>query len=62
MLTEEQLEIYSGVLVPVFQQLEQDIIADIARRVRKEERWTETAELQAEHAKNAGKPKQEGKA
>ena len=48
MLTEEQLEIYGGVLVPVFQQLEQDIIADIARRVRKEERWTETAELQAE--------------
>lgn len=54
MLTEEQLEIYSGVLVPVFQQLEQDIIADIARRVRKEERWTETAELQAEELRRLG--------
>lgn len=54
MLTEEQLEIYGGVLVPVFQQLEQDIIADIARRVRKEERWTETAELQAEGLRRLG--------
>lgn len=54
MLTEEQLEIYGGVLVPVFQQLEQDIIADIARRVRKEERWTETAELQAEELRRLG--------
>lgn len=54
MLTEEQLEIYSGALVPVFQQLEQDIIADIARRVRKEERWTETAELQAEELRRLG--------
>lgn len=54
MLTEEQLEIYGGVLVPVFQQLEQDIIADIARRVRKEERWTETAELQAGELRRLG--------
>lgn len=54
MLTEEQLEIYGGVLVPVLQQLEQDIIADIARRVRKEERWTETAELQAEELRRLG--------
>lgn len=54
MLTEEQLEIYGDVLVPVFQQLEQDIIADIARRVRKEERWTETAELQAEELRKLG--------
>lgn len=54
MLTDEQLEIYGGVLVPVFQQLEQDIIADIARRVRKEERWTETAELQAEELRRLG--------
>lgn len=54
MLTEEQLEIYGDVLVPVFQQLEQDVIADIARRVRKEERWTETAELQAEELRKLG--------
>lgn len=54
MLTEEQLEIYGDVLVPVFQQLEQDVIADIARRVRKEERWTETAELQAEELRRLG--------
>ena len=54
MLTEEQFEIYGDVLVPVFQQLEQDVIADIARRVRKEERWTETAELQAEELRKLG--------
>ena len=54
MLTEEQLEIYGDVLVPVFQQLEQDVIADIARRFRKEERWTETAELQAEELRKLG--------
>lgn len=54
MLTEEQLELYGDVLVPVFQQLEQDVIADIARRVRKEERWTETAELQAEELRKLG--------
>lgn len=37
-----------------FDQLEKDIIADIARRVKKAERWTETAELQVQALKDMG--------
>ena len=47
MLSDRQKEQLSAEVVPLFQELEQDIIQDIARRVRKESRWTETAELQA---------------
>lgn len=47
MLSDRQKEQLSAEVVPLFQELEQDIIQDIARRVRKEKRWTETAELQA---------------
>ena len=47
MLSDRQKEQLSAEMVPLFQELEQDIIQDIARRVRKEARWTETAELQA---------------
>lgn len=47
MLSDRQKEQLSAEMVPLFQELEQDIIQDIARRVRKEKRWTETAELQA---------------
>lgn len=47
MLSDKQKEQLSAEVVPLFQELEQDIIQDIARRVRKEKRWTETAELQA---------------
>ena len=54
MLTDEQLEAFGEELVPIFQQLEQDIVNDIARRVRKEERWTETAELQATQLRELG--------
>lgn len=47
MLSDRQKEQLSAEVVPLFQELEQDIIQDIARRVRKEKHWTETAELQA---------------
>ena len=44
MLSDRQKEQLSAEMVPLFQKLEQDVIQDIARRVRKESRWTETAE------------------
>ena len=44
-LTDEQLEILGGRLVPLYQELEQEVIADIARRVKKTGRFTETAEI-----------------
>ena len=54
MLTDEQLDFFAGATTDIFQQLENDILADIARRVRKTERWTETAELQAEALREMG--------
>lgn len=44
-LTEEQLRILGERLVPLYQELEQEVIADIARRVKKTGRYTETAEI-----------------
>lgn len=44
-LTAEQIEELGSKLVPLYQELEQNVIADIARRVRKTGRYTETAEL-----------------
>lgn len=44
-LTAEQIEILGNKLVPLYQELEQNVIADIARRVKKTGRYTETAEL-----------------
>lgn len=44
-LTDEQLELLGNKLVPLYQELEQNVIADIARRVKKTGRYTETAEL-----------------
>lgn len=48
MLTENQIEMLGDKIAPLYQQLEQDIIADIARRVKKTGRYTETAELMAQ--------------
>ena len=45
MLTEKQIEVLGDKLTPLYQKLEQEIIADIARRVKKTGRYTETAEL-----------------
>lgn len=47
MLSDEQLEVISEVLQPLFQYLEKEVIADIARRIQKTLTYTRTAELQA---------------
>lgn len=54
MLTDEQKELFGEVLVPIFQELEQYILEDIVRRLKKEERFTETAELEAEYLRKLG--------
>lgn len=48
MLTENQLELLGDRIAGLYQELEQDVIADIARRVKKAGRYTETAELMAQ--------------
>lgn len=47
MLTDEQLEIISEAIQPLFQFLEREVIVDIARRIKKTLTYTRTAELQA---------------
>lgn len=47
MLSEEQLEIISETIVPLFQYLEHEVIGDIARRIAKTLTYSRTAELQA---------------
>lgn len=47
MLSDEQLEIISEAIQPLFQYLEKEVIADIARRIQKTLTYTRTAELQA---------------
>ena len=47
MLTDEQLEYISTAIVPLFQYLEKEVIADIARRIAKTLTYSRTAELQA---------------
>lgn len=47
MLLEEQLEIISEAIAPLFQYLEKEVIADIARRIAKTLTYSRTAELQA---------------
>lgn len=54
MLTPSQNEALSYELVPLFQQLEQDTIKDIQRRLLKAGRWTETAELKAQGMRELG--------
>lgn len=54
-LTPEQIDLIANeYLVGLFQGMEQDIISDIARRVRKTGRLTETAELMAQSMANQG--------
>lgn len=47
MLTDEQREVLSGALVPLYQYLEGWVIADVARRIKKTLSYTRTAELEA---------------
>lgn len=54
-LTPEQIDaIADKYLVGLFQEMEQDVLADIARRVRKTGRLTETAELMAQSMSRQG--------
>lgn len=48
MLTENQLELLGDRIAGLYQELEQDVIADIARRIKNTGRYTETAELMAQ--------------
>lgn len=55
MLTEEQVEqLVDKYLIGIYQNMEKDVIQDIARRVRKTERLTETAELMAKSMAEQG--------
>ena len=45
MLTENQYEMLGDKIATLYQDLEREVIADIARRVKKTARLTETAEL-----------------
>lgn len=54
MLSDNQLEHIGDQFAEIFQELEQDVINDIARRLKKSKRWTETAELQAEALRELG--------
>lgn len=53
-LTEEQLEIISEALLPLFQYLEKEVIVDVARRIKKSLTYTRTAELKAESMQRLG--------
>lgn len=54
MLSDEQLEIISEALQPLFQYLEHEVIADIVRRIKKTLTYSRTAELQALSMKALG--------
>lgn len=54
MLSDEQLDLIESELATYFQKLEQEVIKDIARRVGGAQRFTETAELQAESLQKLG--------
>jgi hypothetical protein len=54
-LTDEQLETLADkYLISLYQQMERDVIQDIARRVRKTDRLTETAEIMARNMHEQG--------
>lgn len=54
MLSDEQLDVVSKALMPLFDDLEITVIADIARRVRKTMTYTRTAELMAMEMRDLG--------
>lgn len=53
-LTDEQLEIISEALLPLFQYLEKEVIIDVARRIKKTLTYSRTAELQAMSMRELG--------
>lgn len=54
MLTDEQLEIISDALIPLFQYLESAVIADVAKRIKGSLSYMRTAELQARNMQRLG--------
>ena len=54
MLTEEQEEIISQALRPLFEYLEQSVISDVAKRISETLAYTRTAELEVEHLQKLG--------
>ena len=54
MLTDEQKDVIGRELVPLYQQLERDVIADCVRRLQKTGRLTETAEIMADALRAKG--------
>lgn len=54
MLTDEQKDAIGRELVPLYQQLERDVIADCVRRLQKTGRLTETAEIMADALRAKG--------
>lgn len=59
-LTQEQMDILADkYIINLYKDLEREVIGDIARRLKKCERWTETAEIMAKHLADLGySPKQ----
>lgn len=54
MLNDDLIDVLGIELVDVYQRLEDTVIRDIARRLTKSDRWTETAELQASFMRELG--------
>lgn len=54
MLNDDLIDVLGIELVDVYQRLEDTVIRDIARRLMKSDRWTETAELQASFMRELG--------
>ncbi len=54
MLTEEQLEYIPEVLRPLFQYLENEVIVDVARRIKETLAYTRTAEIEAQALQRLG--------
>lgn len=54
MLNDDLIDVLGVELVDVYQRLEDTVIRDIARRLMKSDRWTETAELQASFMRELG--------
>lgn len=54
-LTDEQIEVLADkYLIGLYQNMEKDVLQDIARRVRKTDRFTETAEIMARNMQEQG--------
>lgn len=53
-LTDEQLEYISDALIPLFQYLEEQVIIDVANRIKESMAYTRTAELEAINMRKLG--------